>query len=91
MKSPGVVPLVLNPNPRTVGKQVVLHPKTSAHYAQNSHRKTRLLIHPSSFLLHPFKKYRLAIVMPLRIEPMMPTSPWSVPQMNRFRRCVVPS
>ncbi len=29
--------------------------------------------------------------MPLTIAPTMPTNPWSVPQMNRFFKCVVPS
>ncbi len=39
----------------------------------------------------PLNKYRLAMLMPLRIVPMMPTKPWSLPQTNRFRRCVAPS
>ncbi len=33
----------------------------------------------------------LAITTPEIMAPMMPTQPWSVPQMNRFLRCVVPS
>ena len=36
-------------------------------------------------------KCRLAIVMPLIKAPMMPTRPWSVPQMKRFFSGVVPS
>ena len=37
------------------------------------------------------KQCRLAIAMPLVMLPMMPTKPWSVPQTNRFSRCVRPS
>ncbi len=39
----------------------------------------------------PFKTVPFAIAMPLVMLPMMPTKPWSVPQMNRFSRCVRPS
>lgn len=38
-----------------------------------------------------FNKYRFAILMPLIVEPTMPTKPWSVPQTNKFFKCVVPS
>ena len=38
-----------------------------------------------------FNKCALATVIPLRTEPTIPTKPWSVPQMKRFFRCVVPS
>lgn len=38
-----------------------------------------------------FNKYRFAMLMPLIVEPTMPTKPWSVPHTNRFFKCVVPS
>src|SRR5688500_8002297 len=37
------------------------------------------------------KQCRFAMAMPLVMLPMMPTKPWSVPQMKRFLRWVVPS
>ena len=38
-----------------------------------------------------FNRCRFAIVMPDNIDPIIPRNPWSVPQRNRFFRCVVPS
>ncbi|QDV73316.1 hypothetical protein K2D_14380 [Planctomycetes bacterium K2D] len=40
---------------------------------------------------YSFKQCRFAMPMPLTMLPTMPTKPWSVPQMKRFSKCVVPS